>query len=140
MIVFGWACMIMLMLFGLFMIGLCVGPFIIAKIKSFSYKLQAYIEDEKIDTDKRSEERKNRDEVKRARDFELANKKLDAKLNKVNKQIKLQTEKLKLAEELKKRTAEEKAELEEGKSETVAEVKIDKPEQVKEVAEESNEE
>lgn len=109
MLIFGWISLILLGLFGLFMIGLCVGPFVISKIKSFNYKIKCYVEDEKLDSDKRSEERKHRDEIKRQRDFELANKKLDVKLNKVNKQIKIQTEKLKLAEELKKHTHEEKA-------------------------------
>ena len=110
MIVFGWISMIALMLFGLFMLGLTAGPFVISKIKNFSYRLKRYIEDEKLDVDKRSEERRNRQETKRVRDFELANKKLDNKLNKVNKQIKIQTEKLRLAEELKQRTEEERFE------------------------------
>ena len=121
--IFGWICMIALMLFGLFMLGLAVGPFVISKIKTFTYRLKRYIEDEKIDIDKRSEERRNKDEVKRTRDFELANKKLDAKLNKIDKQIKVLDEKQKLAEELKKRTSEEKVEVEQAKPEVVNEAK-----------------
>lgn len=110
MIVFGWISMIALMLFGLFILGLLVGPFVLAKIKTFSFRLKRYIEDEKLDIDKRSDERRNRQEIKRTKDFELANKKLDIKLNKVNKQIKIQNEKLKLTEELRQRIEEEKSE------------------------------
>lgn len=104
MLVFGWISLILLGLFGLFMIGLYIGPFVISKIKSFSYRVKLYIEDEKLDADKRSEERRNRNDTKRAKDFELANKKLTAKINKVDKQIQLQTKKLELAQKLKKET------------------------------------
>lgn len=104
MLIFGWISLVLLGLFGLFMIGLYIGPFVISKIKSFRYKIKCYVEDEKLDADKRSEERKHRDELKRQKDFELANKKLDAKINKVDKQIKLHTKKLELAEKLKKET------------------------------------
>ena len=137
MIVFGWVCMIALMILGLFVLGVLVGPFVISKIKTFTYRLKRYIEDEKIDIDKRSEERRLRAEKKRFKDFELANKKLNAKLNKVNKKVEIYNEKMKLAEELDKITTVEKVEV---KPEVKPEVKIDKPEQVAEVAEESNEE
>ena len=134
MIVFGWISMIALMLFGLFILGLLVGPFVIAKIKTFSFRLKRYIDDEKLDIDKRSDERRNRQEIKRTKDFELANKKLDIKLNKVNKQIKIQNEKLKLTEELRQKIEEEKSEYQN-------EVKIDtvRPE-VKVVEENINDE
>lgn len=111
MLVFGWISLILLGLFGLFMIGLYIGPFVISKIKSFSYRVKSYIEDEKLDADKRSDERKRRDEIKRQKDFELANKKLDAKINKVDKQIKLHTKKIELAEKLKKETEDLKDEV-----------------------------
>ena len=137
MAVFGWICMIALVAFGLFVLGVLVGPFTVAKIKSFAYRMKRFIEDEQIDIDKRSEERRLRAEKKRFKDFELANKKLDAKLNKVNKKVEIYNEKMKLAEELDKITTVEKVEV---KPEIEPEVKIDKPEQVKEVVEESNEE
>lgn len=126
MIVFGWISMIALMLFGLFVLGLLVGPFVLAKIRTFSFRLKRYIEDEKLDIDKRSDERRNRQEIKRTKDFELANKKLDIKLNKVNKQIKIQNEKLKLTEELRQKIEEEKSEYRnEAKIDTVRpEVKV----------------
>ena len=113
MLIFGWIALILLAMFGLFCLGLFVGPFIIAKVKSFGLKIKYYLDDEKIDSQKRSEERRHRDEIKRQRDFELANRKLDVKLNKVNKQIKIQTEKLKLAEKLKQQTQLEKEDLQE---------------------------
>ena len=113
MLVFGWVALILLAMFGLFCIGLFAGPFVIAKIKSFKDKIVSYIDDEKVDSQKRSEERRHRDEIKRQRDFELANRKLDIKLNKVDKQIKLQTKKLELAEKLKKETQIEKEDLQE---------------------------
>lgn len=111
MLIFGWISLILLALFGLFMIGLLSGPFIVSKIRSFAYKTKALIEDEKLDVDKRSEERRHRDEIKRERDFELANKKLDAKLQRVDKQIELQTKKLRLAEKLKRETQDLKDEI-----------------------------
>lgn len=134
MVVFGWIAMITLMLLGLLTIGLMVGPFLVAKIKSFGYKLKRFIEDEQIDIDKRSEERRLRAEKKRFKDFELANKKLDAKLNKVNKKVEIYNEKMKLAEELDKITTAEKVEV---KPEVKPEVKIDEPEQVTEAVNEN---
>lgn len=125
MLVFGWICMIVLMLLGLLLLGILTGPFIIAKIRTFAYRVKRYIDDEKQDIEKRSEERKHRDEIKRQKDFELANKKLDAKLNKVDKQIKLQTEKLKLAEKLKRQTAMEKDELNE--QSLISQLEIEEP-------------
>ena len=113
MLVFGWIALILLAMFGLFCLGLFAGPFVIAKVKSFGLKIKYYLDDEKVDSQKRSEERRHRDEIKRQRDFELANRKLDVKLNKVDKQIKLQTKKLRLAEKLKKQTQVEKEELQE---------------------------
>ena len=104
MLVFGWIALILVALFGMFCIGLIIGPSVIAKIKTFTYRLKKLEQDEKDDADKRSDERRRRDEIKRQKDFELANKKLDAKLNKVDKQIKLQTKKLKLAEKMKEET------------------------------------
>jgi len=132
MIVFGWISMIALMLFGLFILGLLVGPFVVAKIKTFAFRLKRYIEDEKLDIDKRSDERRNRQEIKRTKDFELANKKLDIKLNKVNKQIKIQNEKLKLTEELRQKIEDEKSEYQN-------EVKIDNVRPEVKVIEENNE-
>ena len=125
MLVFGWICMIVLMLLGLLLLGILTGPFIIAKIRTFAYRVKRYIDDEKQDIEKRSEERKHRDEIKRQKDFELANKKLDAKLNKVDKQIKLQTEKLKLAEKLKRQTTMEKDELNE--QSLISQLEIEEP-------------
>lgn len=113
MLVFGWIALILLAMFGLFCLGLFIGPFIVAKVKSFGLKIKYYLDDEKVDSQKRSEERRHRDEIKRQRDFELANRKLAVKLNKVEKQIKLQTKKLELAEKLKKQTQVEKEELQE---------------------------
>lgn len=104
MLVFGWIALILVALFGMFCIGLIIGPSVLSKIKTFTYRLKKLEQDEKDDADKRSDERKRRDEIKRQKDFELANKKLDAKLNKVDKQIKLQTKKLKLAEKMKEET------------------------------------
>ena len=62
MLIFGWICMIALMLFGLFILGLLTGPFVISKVKTFGYRLGKASEDEKLDVDKRSEERQRRDD------------------------------------------------------------------------------
>ena len=109
--IFGWIMLILLALFGAFMVGLMIGPFVVAKIRSFGYKMHTFIEDEKVDADKRSDQRRNRQELKRQRDFELANKKLDVKLSKVDKKIKIQSEKLKLSQDLEKQLAQESKEL-----------------------------
>ena len=122
MLIFGWISLILLGLFGLFMIFLMVGPFVLSKVKTFNYRIKSYVEDEKLDADKRSDERKHRDEIKRQRDFELANRKLDIKLNKVDKKIKIQTEKLRLAEKIKKETTEEKIILNNGEEITQEEM------------------
>ena len=108
MIVIGWLATILLAMFGLFILGILVGPFVVAKVKTFTYRLKKWCDDEILDVNKRSEERRNRKELKRQKDFELADKKLDVKLNKVNKQIKIQTEKLRLAEDLRKQTEEQR--------------------------------
>lgn len=123
--IFGWMCMIALMAFGLFVLGILVGPFVVAKIKSFIYKVKRLVEDEKIDIDKRSEEKRIRADKKRLKDFELADKKLDAKLNKVNKKVKIYEEKIKLAEELDKITTAEKVNTKETEQETHLEPEID---------------
>ena len=82
-----------------------------SECKTLSFKIKRAIEDKKLDAQKRSEARQHRDELKREKDFELANKRLDAKLLKVDKQIKLQTQKLELAKQLKETTTVQKAEL-----------------------------
>ena len=122
--VFGWIMLIVLALFGAFMLGLMIGPFIVAKIKSFGYRTKTFIEDEKIDTDKRSEQRRNRQELKRQRDFELADKRLDVKLNKVDKKIKLQSKKLQMAQDLEKQLTQESKEHKSKRKEFFPEQKV----------------
>lgn len=102
--IFGWIMLILLAMFGVGTLILFAAPFIITECKMFKQKIAKAIEDKKFDLDKRSEERKNRDTLKREKDFELANRKLDAKILKVDKQIKLQEKKLNLAKELKETT------------------------------------
>lgn len=111
MAIYGWIILILQAVIGTVLTCLLAGPAIIAKIKNFKYNIRKRCEDEQLDIDKRSEERKHRNEIRRQKDFELANKKLDIKLNKVNKKIEIQTKKLKLAEELRKQTEVEKSEL-----------------------------
>ena len=127
--IFGWIILALLAAFGIFILVLFTIPFIASESKALSYKIKKAIEDRKEDIDKRSEARKHRDEIKRQRDFELADKKLDAKLLKVDKQIELHNKKLKIANELKAATKTKKEEL---KQETA--VKLAKPiiEEIKE--------
>lgn len=108
MAIFGWIMLSLLAAFGMFILVLFIIPFVISETKVMNYKIKKAIEDKKLDVDKRSEARKHRDEIKREKDFELANKKLDAKLYKVDKQIEIHTKKLKLATELKEATKIEK--------------------------------
>lgn len=109
--IFGWIMLSVLAVFGIFILILFVIPFIVTECKTMQEKIKRAIADKQYDLEKRSEERRHRDEVKRAKDFELANKKLDAKLQKVDKQIALQQKKLSLAKQLKDTTAEQKAQL-----------------------------
>lgn len=109
--IFGWIMLSVLAVFGIFILILFVIPFIVTECKTMQEKIKRAIADKQYDLEKRSEERRHRDEVKRAKDFELANRKLDAKLQKVDKQIALQQKKLSLAKQLKDTTTEQKAQL-----------------------------
>ena len=109
--IFGIIMTVLLIVFALGIIGVYVTPFIVVEVRTLKYRIQKGLADKKADIDKRSDERRNRDERKREKDFELANKKLDAKLSKLDKQIKLYDEKQTLAKELKKAAANQKAEL-----------------------------
>lgn len=120
--IFGWIMLALLAAFGIFILVLFVIPFAVSESKALSYKIKKAVQDRKEDIDKRSEARKHRDEIKRQRDFELADKKLDAKLLKVDKQIELHNKKLKIANELKVATKTKKEKL---KQETT--VKLAKP-------------
>ena len=110
--IFGWILFSLLALFGLGILVIFTIPFVVTETKMMSEKIKRAIKDKEYDLDKRSEERRHRDEIKREKDFELANKKLDNKLLKVDKQIKIHEQKLKLAKELKVTTTEQKQELE----------------------------
>ena len=110
--IFGWILFSLLAIFGLGILVIFTIPFVVTETKMMSEKIKRAIKDKEYDLDKRSEERRHRDEIKREKDFELANKKLDNNLLKVDKQIKIHEQKLKLAKELKVTTTEQKQELE----------------------------
>lgn len=109
--IFGWIMLTLLAIFGFGILVIFVIPFVITEFKSMGYKIKKAVQDKKEDIDKRSEARKHRDEIKRQRDFELADKKLDAQLLKVDKKIEIHNKKLKLANELKATTRARKEEL-----------------------------
>ena len=135
--IFGWIMLIFLAVFGLSILVVFVVPFTVSELKSMEFKIKRAIEDRKIDINKRSEARKNRDEIKRAKDFELANKKLDAKLQKVDKQIEIHQKKLNLAKELKQSTNSKKenlVKLDSLKEKQITKEKI-KPKKIKELEE-----
>lgn len=110
--IFGWILFSLLAVFGLGILVIFTIPFVVTETKMMGEKIKRAIKDKEYDLDKRSEERRHRDEIKREKDFELANRKLDNKLLKVDKQIKIHEQKLKLAKELKVTTTEQKQELE----------------------------
>lgn len=114
--IFGIIMTVLLIVFALGIIGVYVTPFIVVEARTLKYRIQKGLADKKADIDKRSDERRNRDERRREKDFELANKKLDAKLSKLDKQIKIYDEKQTLAKELKKAAVSQKAELNKSKS------------------------
>ena len=109
--IFGWIMLILLATFGMAILVVFAITFVVTETKMMGYKIKRAIEDKKIDIEKRSEARRNRNEVKRQKDFELANKKLDNKIMKVNKQIALHQKKADLANQLKDETIAKKEEL-----------------------------
>ena len=94
--IFGWILFSLLAIFGLGILVIFTIPFVVTETKMMSEKIKRAIKDKEYDLDKRSEERRHRDEIKREKDFELSNKKLDNKLLKVDKQIKIHEQKLPL--------------------------------------------
>ena len=111
MVVFGWIMLALLAAFGFGILVTFAIPFVVTEFRTMGYKIKKAFQDKKEDIDKRSEARKHRDEIKRQRDFELADKKLDAQLLKVDKKIEIHNKKLKLANELKATTKARKEEL-----------------------------
>ena len=109
--IFGWIVLVLLGLFAIAMLVVFALPFVISEVKTLGYRIKKACEDKKLDADKRSEERRNRNEVKRQKDYELANKKLDGKLQKLDKQIKILDEKQAVVKQLKKTASAQKAEL-----------------------------
>lgn len=114
--IFGWIMLILLAVFGMAVLVVFAIPFVVTETTMMGYKIKRAIEDKKIDIEKRSEAKRNRNEIKRQKDFELANKKLDAKLLKVDKQIQLHQKKFELAQELKSATITQKEELNKNKT------------------------
>ena len=114
--IFGWIMLILLAVFGMAILVVFAIPFVVTETTMMGYKIKRAIEDKKIDIEKRSDARRNRNEIKRQKDFELANKKLDAKLLKVDKQIQLHQKKFELAQELKSATITQKEELNKNKT------------------------
>ena len=115
MAVFGWIVFSLFALFGFAMLVIYAIPYVVSLIKTISYKTKKMVEDYQFDANKRSEERQHRNEIQRQKEFELANKKLDAKLQKVDKQIEILEKKKELANNLKEQTVIEKAELQKEK-------------------------
>lgn len=109
--VFGWIMLSALAIFGIAILVIFAIPFVVTEIRTMSYKIKKAFEDRKLDIDKKSEERRNRDELKRQKEFELANKKLDAKLQKIDEQSKIYDKKMALVKEMKEATIAEKKEL-----------------------------
>lgn len=107
MAVFGWIMLIVLGLFGFGILVLFTFPFIVSEFVAMKIKIERAVDDRKFDVQKRSETRRHRDELKRQKYNELADKKLDVKLQKVDKQIKIYQKKLELAQELKEATQAE---------------------------------
>lgn len=105
--IFGWIILSILATFGLGIAVLLVIPFLLSLFKTISYKVKKQIENAKIDIDARSSQKKIRLEKLRTAQNELANKKLQNKLNKIAKQIDLEEQKLALDKELENNKQEE---------------------------------
>lgn len=107
--IFGWIILSILATFGLGIAVLLVIPFLLSLFKTISYKVKKQIENAKIDIDARANQKKIRQEKLRTAQNELANKKLQNKLNKIAKQIDLEEQKLALDKELENNKQEEEA-------------------------------
>lgn len=105
--IFGWIILSILATFGLGIAVLLVIPFLLSLFKTISYKVKKQIENAKIDIDARASQKKIRLEKLRTAQNELANKKLQNKLNKIAKQIDLEEQKLALDKELENSKQEE---------------------------------
>ena len=103
----GWIILSILATFGLGIAVLLVIPFLLSLFKTISYKVKKQIENAKIDIDARASQKKIRQEKLRTAQNELANKKLQNKLNKIAKQIELEEQKLALDKELENNKQEE---------------------------------
>ena len=105
--IFGWIILSILATFGLGIAVLLVIPFLLSLFKTISYKVKKQIENAKIDIDARASQKKIRQEKLRTAQNELADKKLQNKLNKIAKQIELEEQKLALDKELENNKQEE---------------------------------
>lgn len=105
--IFGWIVLSILATFGLGIAVLLVIPFILSLFKTISYKVKKQIENEKIDIDARASQKKIRQEKLRVAQNELADKKLQNRLNKIAKQIDSEEQKLSLDKELENSKREE---------------------------------
>lgn len=105
--IFGWIILSILATFGLGIAVLLVIPFLLSLFKTISYKVKKQIENAKIDIDARASQKKIRQEKLRTAQNELADKKLQNKLNKIAKQIDLEEQKLALDKELENNKQEE---------------------------------
>ena len=105
--IFGWIILSILATFGLGIAVLLVIPFLLSLFQTISYKIKKQIENAKIDIDARASQKKIRLEKLRTAQNELANKKLQNKLNKIAKQIDLEEQKLALDKELENSKQEE---------------------------------
>ena len=105
--IFGWIILSILATFGLGIAVLLVIPFLLSLFKTISYKVKKQIENAKIDIDARASQKKIRQEKLRTAQNELADKKLQNKLNKIAKQIELEEQKIALDKELENNKQEE---------------------------------
>lgn len=105
--IFGWIILSILATFGLGIAVLLVIPFLLSLFKTISYKVKKQMENAKIDIDARANQKKIRQEKLRTAQNELADKKLQNKLNKIAKQIELEEQKLALDKELENDNQEE---------------------------------
>jgi len=111
--VFGWFCLVLLMVFAIAIISFCVVfylyPLMVTECKTFKEKMRVCVEDRKYDIGEKSKARRNRDEIKRKKQEELEEQKLENKQNKIDAQIKLLREKAELCEKAKKSGKKEKS-------------------------------
>lgn len=96
--IFGWIMLITLVFLGLFYISISLFPLVVSELKCIQFKVTEYVKLKKEDILKYLKEYKERLTIKRNKNKELQDLKLDSKLSKLEKKIQNKENKLRTSE------------------------------------------